>query len=68
MKISEAIKTLTDVLAKYGDIRITGGNMTDDINLVSITVTDKSGMECWPNDPNGIGERKPEEIDGVFLS
>lgn len=65
MKISQAIKTLTEIQTKYGDISITGGCMLDDQPLTSITVTDVNGMEVWPTDPNNLGD--DWEMDEVFL-
>jgi hypothetical protein len=65
MKISAAIATLEAIKAKFGDISITGGYMSDDTPLRSICVTDKEGMEVWPDDPNGVAGQN--EIDGVFL-
>lgn len=66
MKISEAIGILNDIQARFGDISITGGNLTDDCPLQNLIVTDVEGMEIWPGDPNGVAGKNA--IDGVFLS
>lgn len=65
MKISAAIATLQEIQAKFGDIGITGGYMSDDIPLSKICVTDSEGMEVWPEDPNGVAGAN--EVGGVFL-
>lgn len=65
MKISKAIEELRKIQAKYGDIAITGGAMSDDRPLREICVTDTEGMEVWPRDPNGVAGKN--KIDGVFL-
>lgn len=65
MKISTAIDTLKSIQAKFGDISITGDMMSSNISLKNIIVTDESGSEVWPRDPNGVvGKNK---IDGVFF-
>jgi hypothetical protein len=69
MKISKVIETLQQIQTKFGDIAVTGGAMTDDVPLSHICVTEKEGMEIWPNDPNGLSN-DPDyqvEIDGVFF-
>ena len=65
MKISAAIATLQTIQAKFGDLSITGGYMSEDTPLRRIVVTDAPGMEVWPNDPNHVAGKNP--IDGVFL-
>lgn len=65
MKISECIRQLEAIKAKFGDIAITGGAMSEDYPLSAICVTDVEGMEVFPNDPNGVAGQNP--IDGVFL-
>lgn len=73
MKISKAIEILTEIQVKYGDIDITGGYMTDDVPLSTITVTDTKGYQIWPTDPFGLypegkdADGNPPKIDGVFL-
>ncbi len=64
MKISEAIKTLQEIQARFGDIAITGGYLQDDTELTQISVTDTDGYEVWPNGEYGDAGK----IDGVFLS
>lgn len=65
MKISRAIELLQEIQERFGDIRITGGSMAEDIPLSSICVTDIEGMEIWPRNPNGLNP--PFKIDGVFF-
>ena len=67
MKISVAIATLEKIKAKYGDIAITGGAMSDDRPLREICVTESEGMEIWPSNVNGLDLTKVK-IDGVFLN
>lgn len=67
MKISEALRQLEAIKAKFGDIEITGGYMSDDKPLGSISVTEAEGMEIYPNNPNGL-DLKKVKVDGVFLS
>lgn len=66
MKISKVIETLTAIKAKYGDIAITGGAMTDDEPLREICVIDTEGMEIWPDNPNELDLAKVK-AGGVFL-
>lgn len=66
MKISQAIVELQAIQAKFGDIKITGGIMSDDSPLRHIMVTDVEGMEVYPHDPNGVAGKNA--IDGIFLS
>lgn len=67
MKISEAIKQLQAIQEKFGDIKITGGYISDDTPLREISVTDTDGMEIYPHNRNR-NKRKSITIDGVFLS
>lgn len=64
MKLSEAIKTLKEIKAKFGDLKITGAYMTEDGPLREIMVTNSEGMQVWPEDPNGAGldVHKPFEV------
>jgi hypothetical protein len=66
MLISECIRQLQDIQAKFGDIAITGGFMQDDMPLSDICVTDSEGMEVYPRDPNGVAGK--HAIDGVMFS
>ena len=66
MKISEAIRRLTVIKEKFGDISITGGHMSDDIPLRDIIVTEKDGMEIFPFNSNGLDLNKVT-VDGVFF-
>lgn len=66
MKVSELMRLLTAIQAKFGDIAVTGGDLQDETPLYSVTVTDTEGMEVWPNDPNGVAGKNP--IDGVFFT
>lgn len=66
MLISEAIQQLKAIQAKFGDIAITGGYMSDDRPLEHIIVTDVEGMEVYPSDPNGVAGKNA--IDGVYLT
>lgn len=67
MKISEVIKTLEEIKAKFGDIDVTGGYMQDDRPLDNISVTEEEGMEIWPENPNNLDLTKIK-VDGVFFS
>ncbi len=66
MKISEAITQLQTIQARFGDISVAGGYLTDDSGLREICVVDTEGMEVFPNDPNGVADKN--EIEGVFLT
>jgi hypothetical protein len=65
MKISQALTELKAIQARYGDIEITGGYLSDDTKLRRISVTDVEGMEVYPRDPNSVSGK--HAIDGVFL-
>lgn len=64
MKISDALAQLTAIQARFGDLDIIGGSMTDDTPLGWIGVLNQEGMEIFPNDPNGVGENN---VAGVFI-
>ena len=65
MRISQAIAQLEAIREKFGDIAITGGSMSDDRPLGSISVTDRNGMKIWPHAARVTTDAG--EIDGVFL-
>lgn len=65
MKISDAIKQLQAIGAKFGDLEIVGGCLMDETPLEWIGVVNKDGMEIYPKDPNSAGEAN---IAGVFLT
>lgn len=63
MKISEAMKQLTAIKEKYGDLEIVGGYITDDTPLREIITVDRDGMSISNFDNNA--SKLPI---GVFLS
>lgn len=65
MKISEAIRQLQRIHAKFGDLQIVGGSMSDDAPLREIAVLNKDGVEIYPKEIERPGEGV---VDGVFLS
>ncbi|WJS05524.1 hypothetical protein [Roseibium aggregatum] len=65
MKISKAVEILLKIHEEFGDIEITGGALTNDTPLKSITVTDTAGREIWPRSPNY--QTVKLQVDGVFL-
>jgi hypothetical protein len=67
MKISQAIRELQAAQAAFGDIAITGGNMTDDSPLRLIMVTNTDGVEIWPFDTRSLNDDNYTP-DGVYLT
>jgi hypothetical protein len=65
MKISKAVEILLKIREEFGDIEITGGTLTNDTPLKSITVTDTAGREIWPRSPTY--QTVKLQVDGVFL-
>ncbi|UES60261.1 hypothetical protein GFK91_31610 (plasmid) [Roseibium aggregatum] len=65
MKISKAVEILLMIHEEFGDIEITGGTLTNDTPLKSITVTDTVGREIWPRSPTY--QTVKLQVDGVFL-
>lgn len=65
MKISKAVEILLKIHEEFGDIESTGGTLTNDTPLKSITVTDTAGREIWPRSPNQMPRQV--QVDGVFL-
>lgn len=65
MRISETIRQLEVIKAKFGDLTVVGGYLSDDSGMTSVSVVNVEGMEIFPNDPNCAAGK--HEIDGVFL-
>lgn len=65
MRISDAVKTLNEITAEFGDLEFVGGSVTDDRPINSLCVIDVEGHEIWPNDPNGV--KGQFEVAGIFV-
>lgn len=63
MKISALITVLLKAKEHYGDIKVVGDLMDDEVTKV--LVIDDHGMEIWPSDPNGV--RGVNAVECVFL-
>lgn len=65
MKITEAIDRLSEIKTKFGDLPIVGGYLADDTPPREICVVNEGGLEIFPSNPNGVGQRNAA---GVFIS